>query len=871
MQSIEIRKKFLEFFKSKNHMVEPGASLVPHNDPTLLWINSGVAALKKYFDGSQTPANPRIVNVQKSIRTNDIDNVGKTARHHTFFEMLGNFSIGDYFKEDAIKYAWEFLTSSKWMGFDPESLYVSVFPTDEEAYDIWVNIIGIDPNKILKSEDNFWQIGDGPCGPNTEIYVDRGESYDATNQGEKLFFDEIDNDRFVEVWNVVFSQFNGIEGKDRSTYKELPQKNIDTGMGFERLCMLSQDVPTNYDTDLFKPLMEAISKRTHKKYESETMAYRVIADHIRTVVFALSDGALFSNEGRGYVLRRLLRRAVRYGIKLDINDHFLKDLVPVVIKGMEDFYPELKDNQALIENLIEAEEKRFKNTLNDGENLLMNTIKQLSDKTLDGVSAFTLYDTYGFPLELTQEICEEHGIIVDVAGFQQQMKLQQERARSAQSHTESMQQQSEALLSFDMKSEFIGYSHSTTTATIIAIFENQVQVNELVGEGVVVFDRTPFYAESGGQVADGGVLITKQGQIQVLDVKKAPHKQHLHRVNAHFKVSVGDVVTLAIDEEKRDKIKANHTLAHLLQAALKNTIGDHIHQAGSFVSDEYMRFDFTHYQKVDDSQLKTIEDWMNEQIFKQLPLQTTTMDLEQAKQAGATALFSEKYESLVRVVSIGDVSMELCGGTHVSNTSEIAIAKLVSEESIGSGIRRILCKSKMEAYKEYKHSITQLETIAHHLNNPSIHNIEEKVEQLVHNYQNQSHEVAKLQDKITQQQALALAVGANVVDGVSIVIKKIENQPSRNLKSMVEAALKQIDQGIIFLGAIDQDKVLFVCGCTKELLAKKVDCSALVKLAAQMTGGNGGGRKDLAQAGGKDLNKVDEAMATITNKIHEML
>lgn len=871
MESSKIRKQFLEYFKSKNHMVEPGASLIPHNDPTLLWINSGVAALKKYFDGSQTPSNPRIVNVQKSIRTNDIENVGKTARHHTFFEMLGNFSIGDYFKKEAIEYAWEFLTSPEWMGFDPNKLYVSVFPSDQQAYDIWVNDIGLDPKRILKSEENFWQIGDGPCGPNTEIYVDRGEAYDPTHQGEKLFFDEIDNERYVEVWNVVFSQYNGVEGKDRSTYKELPQKNIDTGMGFERLCMLSQDVPTNYDTDLFMPIIEAIATKTKKKYQDETMAYRVIADHIRTVVFALSDGALFSNEGRGYVLRRLLRRAVRFGIKLDIKGLFLKDLVDVVVVTMEDFYPDLRTSQTLVENLVEAEEKRFKTTLTDGENLLLNTIKTLNGQALDGVSAFTLYDTYGFPLELTQEICEEHGIVVDVDGFKEQMTLQQQRARNAQAHTESMQHQNEALLLFNEPSEFVGYHQTTSTSKVIAIFADNESVQELIGEGLVVFDQTPFYAESGGQVADGGIISTQNGDIQVLDVIKAPHKQHLHRINTPIKLSINDQVTLAIDQEKRDKIKANHTLAHLLQAALKNTIGDHIHQAGSFVSDEYMRFDFTHFQKVEAYQLKAIEDWMNQQIFKQIPLTTSIMELAEAKLAGATALFNEKYESKVRVVAIGDVSMELCGGTHVSNTSEIAIAKVVSEESIGSGVRRIICKSKMEAYKEYKHAFTQLDIIASSLNVPSIANIEEKVQQLQDNYQKQTHDMGILQDKITQQQALALAVGAKVIHGVSIVIKKIENQPTNNLKSMVEAALKHIDQGLIFLGAVDQDKVLFVCGATKEVLAKNIDCSQLVKMAAQMTGGNGGGRKDLAQAGGKDVHKVDEAMSAITNKITEML
>ncbi len=641
MQSNKIRTMFLEFFKSKNHMVEPGASLIPHNDPTLLWINSGVAALKKYFDGTIKPANPRIVNVQKSIRTNDIENVGKTARHHTFFEMLGNFSIGDYFKEDAIAYAWEFLTSPKWMGFDPDKLYVSVHPSDQDAYDIWVNTIGFNPDRILKSEDNYWQIGDGPCGPNSEIYVDRGEYYDLEGLGEKLFFDEIDNERYVEVWNIVFSQYNGIEGQDRLTYKELPQKNIDTGLGFERLCCVAQNVPTNYDTDIFLPIIDAIAKKTNKKYDDYPMAYRVIADHIRTVVFALSDGALFSNEGRGYVLRRLLRRAVRYGIKLDIQQSFLKDLVEVVIEVMGGFYTDLKGNQKLIESLIEAEEKRFKNTLADGEALLLLKIKQLKTKTLDGVVAFTLYDTYGFPLELTQEICEEHNIEVDLDGFKTQMKQQQERARDARVDSESMATQSEDLLAFVDESIFIGHDQTTIQAKITALFQNQQRVEQLKGEGFVVFDQTPFYAESGGQIADTGVIKVDQVVIDVVDVIKAPHKQHLHKVNTKYTLHQGQTVTLHIDVLKREKIKANHTLAHLLQAALKNTLGDHVQQAGSYVGDEYMRFDFTHFEKVDAKQLKLIEDLMNQQIFNHLTVHTEYMALEAAKTAGATAALTQ--------------------------------------------------------------------------------------------------------------------------------------------------------------------------------------------------------------------------------------
>ncbi len=871
MQSSTIRQLFLDYFKSKDHMVEPGASLVPHNDPTLLWINSGVAALKKYFDGSAKPANPKIVNVQKSIRTNDIENVGKTARHHTFFEMLGNFSIGAYFKEEAIAYGWEFLTSKEWMGFDKDKLYVSVHPSDDQAYDIWVNQIKIDPQKILKSEDNFWQIGDGPCGPNSEIFYDRGVKYDPDGVGEKLFFDEIENDRYVEVWNIVFSQYNGIEGEDRSSYKELPQKNIDTGMGFERLCCVAQQVDTNYDTDLFMPIIKAIATKTKKAYEQNTMAYRVIADHIRTVVFALSDGALFSNEGRGYVLRRLLRRAVRYGIKLDIEKLFLKDLVNVVVDVMGEFYTDLKQNQSLIENLIEAEEKRFKNTLNDGEMLLKNRLKEIKGNKLDGVSAFTLYDTYGFPLELTQEICEENDIEVDVDGFHQQMKLQQERARNARVDSESMSNQSEDLLKFTTESEFVGYDQLHIESEIIGLFANNQQVETLTGVGFIITKQTPFYAESGGQIADSGYVVVNNQQIDVIDVVKAVHKQHMHKVDVTMPISVGDAITLAVDYDKREKIKANHTLAHLLQAALQKTLGDHVHQAGSYVGDEYMRFDFTHFQKVEQTQLKEIEAWMNKQIFAGLPVSFQTMDLEKAKQQGAMALFNEKYEAKVRVVTVGGVSMELCGGTHVDNTQAIGVAKLVSEESIGSGIRRIVCVSKEHAYQQFTFHVAQLEHISKTLSVASLVNIQEKVDQLKDNYDSLRKDYAQLEQKINQQQATALMANVEKINDVSILIKKIENQPLKSIKSMVESGISKLDKGLIVLGAVENDKVMFVAGCTKNLLDQNIDCSSIVKEAAMFTGGNGGGRKDFAQAGGKDVSKVDDALDLVKKKVLEIL
>ncbi|MGB7595127.1 MAG: alanine--tRNA ligase, partial [Erysipelotrichaceae bacterium] len=557
--SWEIRQLFLDYFASKGHMVEPGASLVPINDPTLLWINSGVAALKKYFDGSVKPASNRIVNAQKSIRTNDIENVGKTARHHTFFEMLGNFSIGDYFKEDAIKFAWEFLTSEEYIGMEKERMYITVHPLDDEAYRIWTDIIHLDPKHILKSEENYWQIGEGPCGPNSELYYDRGEKYDPTHEGEALFFNEKENDRYIEIWNVVFSQYDGKEGIPRSEYKELPQKNIDTGMGFERLVCVVQGGDTNYDTDLFLPVIHVCESLSKYPYEGEyKMAYRVIADHIRTVTFALADGALFSNEGRGYVLRRILRRAVRYGIKLGIKEAFMYKLVQIVADNMTSFYPYIQAKVPLIERLVQSEEKRFHQTLTGGENLLMHLIETSQTKMLDGESVFKLYDTFGFPVELTKEVAEEKGYTIDMAGFNNCMQEQRERARNAREDVESMASQSKDLMDFEEPSEFIGYGTFVTEAKVIGLFNKGVRVESLEGTGEAIFDRTPFYAESGGQVADTGTLSFTGGSASVSDVRKAPHKQALHAIQLNEGIlSVGETVVLVIDQKRRKAITAN--------------------------------------------------------------------------------------------------------------------------------------------------------------------------------------------------------------------------------------------------------------------------------------------------------------------------
>lgn len=831
-------------------MVEPGASLVPHNDPTLLWINSGVAALKKYFDGSMTPANPRIVNVQKSIRTNDIDNVGKTARHHTFFEMLGNFSIGDYFKEEALQFAWEFLTSKAWMGFDPDKLYVSIHPLDQQAYHIWVDVIGISPNRILRSEGNYWQIGDGPCGPNSEIFYDRGVKYDPQGLGEKLFFEELENDRYVEVWNVVFSQYNGKDGVDRALYEELPQKNIDTGMGFERLCCVAQAVDTNYDTDLFVPIINAIASKATISYHDFPMGYRVIADHIRTVVFALSDGALFANEGRGYVLRRILRRAVRYGLKLGIQDLFLKDLVHIVVDLMQDFYPNLLEKQALVEKLIEAEEKRFKNTLHDGETLLKNMITHLEGNTLSGEQAFTLYDTYGFPLELTQEIAQESGIHVDLDGFKQFMAQQQQRARDARINVESMNTQSEAMLRFVKSSEFVGYEHTHTTARIIGLFKQQNQVTTLHDEGYVVLSHTPFYAESGGQVSDSGYIVIDGIACEVLEVLKGPHKQHFHKIIAPFEIEENKEVTVYIDKQRRQEIQKHHTLAHLLQSALKLTLGNHVTQAGSYVCHEYTRFDFTHFEKVTATQLHNIETWMNEQISANLEVTTTMMPIEEAKAVGATALFSEKYDKIVRVVSIDEVSKELCGGTHVTHTAQLGFAKVISEESIGSGTRRIFIKTSKAALAEYQSSETKLHTLAQLTQVANINLLENKIKQLLLEIKDANNQLLEYEHLAMRNYAQQLVSQYEIMYTNKVVLAHVDARYAMQMKSISELLIHQHHCDVVVLVATLEGKTSYIVHLSQKALTLSLDASKIVKELNTITSGRGGGKKDFAQGGG---------------------
>ena len=867
----QIRQMFLDFFASKGCMVEPGASLIPHNDPTLLWINAGVSALKKYFDGTEKPKSNRICNAQKSIRTNDIENVGKTARHHTFFEMLGNFSIGDYFKTEAITWAWEFLTSPEWIGFDKNKLYVTVYPDDVDAYNMWVKV-GMIPSHIRKTADNFWEIGEGPGGPDTELYYDRGEKYDPEHLGEKLFFEDIENDRYIEVWNIVFSQYDCKPGQiPRSEYKELPQKNIDTGMGLERLVCLVQDGETNFDTDLFLPIIHETEKYAKYPYSDPEykMAYRVIADHIRTVTFAIADGATFSNEGRGYVLRRVLRRAARYGIKLGIQGSFMYKLVQVVADMMNAYYPYLEGKVALISKLVKTEEESFHTTLANGENLLNDALKAHVDtKVLPGTVIFKLYDTYGFPKELTTEIAEEAGYTVDLDGFNAEMEAQKQRARDARSNEQSMGSQSKDLMDFMTPSTFVGYTEKTNVGHVVGLFVNGEKVNEITSTGEVILDETCFYAESGGQIYDTGVICNDHMKANVTKVKKAPHGQPLHHVEiVEGSISMGDAVTCTYDFERREKTRANHSSLHLLQAALREIVGDHVAQAGSFNGPDYGRFDFTHYEKLTEEQLHQIENRVNEMIAYNAPITTEVMDIEEAKKSGAIALFDEKYGVKVRVVTMGEFSKEFCGGTHAYRTGDLGVFKIVSEESIGSGVRRITSITKMEAYKAFKAEEDYLISCSKSLknNNPMI--LQDKINQLLEENAKLKKENEQAKLKALQAEAESVISRSEKINQFNVLIMDVKDQDGSSLKNYAETLRNKLEDSIVFLTSNANDKLTLVCACSKAAIQAGIKAGDLVKKAAEITDGKGGGRPDIAQAGGKDVSKLPEAISAIKEVI----
>ncbi|MCY9137043.1 alanine--tRNA ligase [Peribacillus frigoritolerans] len=860
----QIRQMYLDFFSEKGHNIEPSASLVPHEDPSLLWINSGVATLKKYFDGRVIPENPRITNAQKAIRTNDIENVGKTARHHTFFEMLGNFSIGEYFKEEAITWAWEFLTDEKWIGFDKDKLAVTIHPEDDEAFELWNKKIGVPAERIIRLEENFWDIGEGPSGPNTEIFYDRGPAYgDDPNDPE--LYPGGENERHLEVWNLVFSQFN--HNPDGS-YTPLPKKNIDTGMGLERMASVVQDVATNYDTDLFMPIIRAVEEISDVKYGVDTekdVAFKVIADHIRTVAFAVGDGALPSNEGRGYVLRRLLRRAVRYAKQININRPFMFELVTVVGEIMKDFYPEVLKNKEFIAKVIKNEEERFHETLNDGLSILSEVIKKEKEKgnmTIPGSDAFRLYDTYGFPIELTEEYAEEEGMTVDQAGFEKEMDAQRERARSARQDVDSMQIQGGVLGDIKVESEFVGYDQVAVEAKVAAIIKNGELVTEAQeGEEVqVILDKTPFYAESGGQIADIGTMASESVKVDVLDVQKAPNGQNLHRVA----VTAGTLTTdsnivAAVNQENRIHITKNHTATHLLHQALKDVLGTHVNQAGSLVQAERLRFDFSHFGQITADEIEQIETIVNEKIWQSLQVNTDYKNIEEAKAMGAMALFGEKYGKIVRVVQIGDYSLELCGGVHVPNTAVIGLFKIVSESGIGAGTRRIEAVTGAGAYKLMTGQIGVLKDAAAKLKT-NLKDVPSRIETVLAEVKDLHRENESLTAKLSNIEASSLVSNVKDVNGVQVLVAKVQATDMNNLRAMADDLKQKLDSVIIVLGSAQGDKVNLIAGVTKDYIDRGFHAGKLVKEVASRCGGGGGGRPDMAQAGGKDPEKLDAAL-----------
>ncbi|MTH52525.1 alanine--tRNA ligase [Bacillus mangrovi] len=862
--SAEVRQMFLDFFKEKGHSVEPSASLVPHEDPSLLWINSGVATLKKYFDGRVIPANPRICNAQKSIRTNDIENVGKTARHHTFFEMLGNFSIGEYFKVEAIEWAWEFLTDEKWIGFDPEKLSVTIHPEDNEAFEIWTSKVGVPEERIIRLEGNFWDIGEGPSGPNTEIFYDRGETYGNDPEDPELYPGG-ENERYLEVWNLVFSEFN--HNAD-NTYTPLPKKNIDTGMGLERMCSVIQNVPTNYETDLFMPIIEATASISGMEYHSskeKDEAFKVIADHIRTVSFAVGDGALPSNEGRGYVLRRLLRRAVRYAKKLDINRPFMYELVPVVGEIMEAFYPEVKQKTEFIQKVIKNEEERFHETLNDGLAILSDVVqkqRKAGSNVIPGADVFRLYDTYGFPVELTEEYAEEEEMKIDAEGFEAEMEQQRERARSARQETGSMQVQGGILGEITVESTFAGYDTLHTETEIAVLIKDGELVSEASEGDEVQFIlvQTPFYAESGGQIADEGTVSNETFTASVRDVKKAPNGQNLHRaVVEKGTIKSGETVTAAVDRKVREGIVKNHTATHLLHQALKDVLGSHVNQAGSLVTENRLRFDFSHFGQITADELKEIEQLVNEKIWAGIHVDIDLKPIEEAKAMGAMALFGEKYGKVVRVVQIGDYSLELCGGIHVKNTSSIGIFKLVSEFGIGAGTRRIEAVTGKAAYETVNDQLSILDAAAGKLKtNPK--DVPARIDALAAEIKELQRENESLTAKLGNLEASSLTDQVMDVEGIKLLSAKVNAKDMNSLRGILDDLKGQLGSAVIVLGAVSGDKVNIAAGVSKDLIERGLHAGKLVKEVAERCGGGGGGRPDMAQAGGKDPEKLDSAL-----------
>ena len=886
----DIRNTWFRFFTKKGHKIYESAPLVPINDDSLLWINAGVTPLKKYFDGSETPDSRRIVNIQKCIRTNDIENVGVTKRHQTFFEMMGNFSIGDYFKNEAIAFAFELLTSEEYFGIDKDLLYVTVYTDDEDAKKRWIEV-GLAEDHIVPLEENFWEIGEGPCGPDSEIFFDRGEKYDPNHDALEKFKKDEDQERYVEIWNNVFSQFNSKEGVERKNYKELPSKNIDTGAGLERWCCIFQNVDSNFETDLFKPIIKHIEELAKFEYVGQK-EFKIIADHIRAITFALADGACFENVGRGYVLRRLLRRSVRFGKNIGMECPFMYKIVSDVVDVMSDAYPYLKEKRAQVEATVLEEEKLFLKTLEAGERRLKELVEASHDGTISGEEAFKLYDTYGFPFELTEEYLQEKGLKVSREEFDKYMNMQKELAKKNAKTKTSMASQKKVLLDYTDPSEFV-YGIYRLKSKVQAIFTKDERITYADHDTYLSCDRTCFYAESGGQVSDTGMILGKNFKARVVDVFKGPHGQHIHKVRLlDGEITVGDEVELVIDKERRKQIECNHSSVHIIQYSLQQVVSSTIHQAGSYVDDERLRFDFTYAGKMTDEKLLEVEEFANNMIHEDLIVSTEIMPLDKAKQLGAMALFSEKYGDTVRVVKIGK-SIELCGGTHATNTKDIKRLAITSCESKGSNVYRIeavtgdrieealyniiqpytdekirlLMKAK-EILEEARNNGLKLEFEVD-INNDQptsykdiIFNKNEL--QYVHQEEKElEKKYYELKEKSTLQNLDIYREHIKVIKDIETIIMTVNNKDTNILKSIADSLMNEMKNGFIFfINQKDDGSMNFIAKSNSN-----INAGYIMKKITEFASGKGGGSPTFAQGGTSSLEDADELLKQVVKEI----
>lgn len=867
LSSAEVRQMYLDFFKSKGHDVLKSAPLIPQDDPTLLWINSGVATMKKYFDGTVVPKNRRMTSSQKSIRTNDIENVGHTARHHTLFEMLGNFSVGDYFRNEVIPWAWELLTSPEWFGMDPEKLYITVYPKDKESKEVWMKA-GVAEDHIYQVEDNFWDIGEGPCGPDSEIFYDRGQEFNNVAEDDTENYPGGENERYLEIWNIVFSEYNH---KPDGTYEPLPHKNIDTGMGLERVVSVFQHAKTNFETDLFMPIIDATAQMSAGKQYGDNadndVSFKVIADHARAITFAIGDGALPSNEGRGYVIRRLIRRAELHGQKLGIDGAFLYKLVPVVGDIMKSAYPEVLEQAEFIQKVIKMEEERFNNTLKDGMQLLDQVIvdaRENKQDKIDGKTAFKLYDTYGFPLELTVEYANDAGLGVNEDEFQSEMDAQKERARNARSNEKSMGVQNGLLTDIKTPSEYVGYEKLDAQGVLKDIIVDNQLVDEVAdGEAKMIFSVTPFYAEMGGQVADQGVIKDENGEVvaEVEDVQHAPNGQNMHTVKVLKKMTKEHEYELVVNKKFHDKVRKNHTATHLLDQALRDVLGEHTHQAGSLVEPTYLRFDFTNLGSVTAEDLDKVERIVNEKIWDALPVETVETDIESAKKMGAIALFSEKYGDVVRVVKIGDYSMEFCGGNHADNTSELGLFKIVSESGVGAGVRRIEAVTSKEAYEFLQQRNNILNESAAKLKVAQVKDVPSKIDQTLAQIKELEQQKQALEDKFASQQAADVFKNVQTINGKTLIASQVNVSGMNQLRQLADQWKAKNLSDVLVLGTATEDgKVNLIAAMSDAAMKAGLKAGDLIKEIAPLVGGGGGGRPNLAQAGGKKPAGMQDAL-----------